>query len=242
MSPDSPSLDSQSVDLQSPDLQALMEHISRIRASIPPGVRLIAVTKTVPVEKMRVAYAAGIRDFGENRVQEALPKQAALQDLSQNVPPITWHLIGPLQRNKVRKAVEHFDWIHSVDSLALADRIAQVALDLNRSPRLCLQVKLRPDPQKIGWTPEDLREAIPHLAALPAVQICGLMSIPPLDTNPEEILKIFGEVRDLAKNLSELSELCFQELSLGMSGDYPLAIQSGATLIRLGTILFGDRS
>ena len=104
MSLDSPSIDSQSPDLQSPDLQTLREHISRIRASIPPGVRLIAVTKTVPVEKMRVAYAAGIRDFGENRVQEALAKQAALQDLSQN-SPLIWHLIGPLQRNKVRKAV-----------------------------------------------------------------------------------------------------------------------------------------
>ena len=218
-----------------------MEHISRIRASIPPGVRLIAVTKTVPVEKMRVAYAAGIRDFGENRVQEALPKQAALQDLSQNVPPITWHLIGPLQRNKVRKAVEHFDWIHSVDSLPLAERIASIAQDLNRSPRICLQVKLRPDPQKIGWAPEDLRLALPHLAALPALKICGLMSIPPLHTDPEETLKIFGEVRDLAKNLTGLSDLCFQELSLGMSGDYPLAIQSGATMIRLGSILFGDR-
>lgn len=231
-------LDSQSLDCQSPDYQNLRERISRIRASIPPEVRLIAVTKTVSVEKMRAAYVAGIRDFGENRVQEALAKQEALQDL----PQITWHLIGPLQRNKVRKAVEHFDWIHSVDSLPLAERIADIAQDLNRSPQICLQVKLRPDPQKIGWEPEDLRLALPRLAALPVLKICGLMSIPPLNADPEETLKIFGEVRDLAKNLTGLSDLCLQELSLGMSGDYPLAIQSGATMIRLGSILFGDRA
>jgi PLP dependent protein len=231
------STDSQSLDSPSLDLQNIGERITQIRASIPPEVRLIAVTKTVSVEKMRAAYAAGIRDFGENRVQEALAKQEVLQDL----PQVTWHLIGPLQRNKVRKAVEHFDWIHSVDSLPLAERIASIAQDLNRSPRICLQVKLRPDPQKIGWAPEDLRLALPHLAALPALKICGLMSIPPLHTDPEETLKIFGEVRDLAKNLTGLSDLCFQELSLGMSGDYPLAIQSGATMIRLGSILFGDR-
>jgi PLP dependent protein len=217
--------------------QNIGERITRIRSTLPPEVRLIAVSKTVSVEHMRAAYAAGIRDFGENRVQEALGKQANLQDL----PEITWHLIGPLQRNKVRKAVEHFNWIHSVDSLPLAERIAEIALELNRSPRLCLQVKLRPDPQKIGWTPEELQIALPRLAALPALKICGLMSIPPLHTDPEETLKIFKEVHDLAKNLTEMSGLCFQELSLGMSGDYPLAIQSGATMIRLGSILFGDR-
>lgn len=218
--------------------QTIGERIIQIRRTLPPQVRLIAVSKTVSADKIRSAYAAGIRDFGENRVQEALAKQVDLQDLD----GILWHLIGPLQRNKVRKAVQHFHWIHSVDSLPLAERIAEVALELKRSPRICLQVKLRPDPHKIGWTPEDLRVALPRLAALPALTICGLMTIPPLNTDPEETLKIFGEIRDLAKNLTERSGICFRELSIGMSGDYPLAIRSGATMIRLGSILFGDRS
>ena len=212
--------------------------IRQIQATLPPSVRLIAVSKTVSVEKIREAYAAGLREFAENRVQEALSKQEALKDL----PDLTWHLIGSLQSNKVRKAIEHFDWIHSVDSLKLAERMAAVAVESGRSPQVCLQVKLREDPNKIGWSIEALQQALPHLAALPALSICGLMSIPPLKTDPEEILKIFQEARDLAKNLSEESSLCFRELSLGMSGDYRLAIQAGTTMIRLGSIIFGDRS
>ena len=230
-----------SIDFSSindPIAHPIAHRIAQIRATLPPSVRLIAVSKTVSVEKMRAAYAAGIREFAENRVQEALAKQDALRDL----PDLTWHLIGPLQSNKVHKAIEHFDWIHSVDSLKLAERMATVALALHRSPQVCLQVKLRPDPNKIGWTVAELEQALPQLAALPALSICGLMSIPPLNSDPKEILKIFAEVRDLAKNLSRQSSLCFRELSLGMSSDYPLAIQSGTTMIRLGSILFGDRS
>jgi pyridoxal phosphate enzyme (YggS family) len=220
------------------DSPSLGDRIRQIQATLPPSVRLIAVSKTVSVDKIREAYAAGLREFAENRVQEALSKQEALKDL----PDLIWHLIGPLQSNKVRKAIEHFDWIHSVDSLKLAERMAAVAVELGRSPQVCLQVKLREDPHKIGWSVAALQQDLPQLAALPALSLCGLMSIPPLNTDPEEILKIFQETRDLAKNLSEESSLCFRELSLGMSGDYRLAIEAGTTMIRLGSILFGDRS
>lgn len=215
----------------------LIDRLAQIRAEIPPSVRLIAVTKTVSVAKMRLAYAAGIRDFGENRVQEALEKQSQLTDL----PDITWHLLGHLQSNKARSALKHFDWIHSLDSLPLAQRLAEIASTLPRTPQLCLQIKLRPDPSKSGWELSALKEALPHLAELPGLSICGLMTIPPQDSNTEEIIKIFEEARMLLPELNSLSSLRFKELSLGMSGDYRLAIGSGSTMVRLGRVLFGDR-
>lgn len=222
--------------------RAILDHIQHLRSTIPPHVRLIAVTKTIPVATMRLAYQAGIRDFGENRVQEAIAKQAELTDL----PDLTWHLIGHLQRNKARQALEHFHWIHSIDSLALATRLNQLAQELGRSPRICLQVKLRPDPAKTGWLPADLLVALPLLETLTALQVSGLMTIPPAaDLDPKEILNIFHETQELARKLQGQrrsgSTLNFQELSMGMSSDYPLGIQAGSTMVRLGRILFGDR-
>lgn len=217
--------------------ESLSDRIASIRAEIPPSVRLIAVTKTISVETIRLAYAAGIRDFGENRVQEASQKQAALSDL----PDITWHLIGHLQRNKVQMAVKIFDWIHSVDSLPLAQRLDQCASSLDRSPRICLQVKLRTDPSKNGWEVSPLEAALSDLAHLSSLKICGLMTIPPAQSNSEEILKIFEETRQLSQQWSSHSPLTLTELSLGMSGDYRLALACGSTMVRLGRILFGDR-
>ncbi len=228
--------------METPDIstadQTLIDRIAQIRAEIPSPVRLIAVTKTVSVAKMRLAYAAGIRDFGENRVQEALDKQTQLADLTD----ITWHLIGHLQSNKARIALKTFDWIHSLDSLPLAQRLADLASELDRTPQLCLQVKLRPDPSKSGWELSALKEAIPSLARISTLKICGLMTIPPQESNTEEIVKIFEEARMLLPELNALSSLQLSELSLGMSGDYRLAMRSGSTMIRLGRVLFGDRS
>ncbi|MFZ4664886.1 MAG: YggS family pyridoxal phosphate-dependent enzyme [Prochlorotrichaceae cyanobacterium] len=228
--------------METPDIstadQTLIDRIAQIRAEIPSPVRLIAVTKTVSVAKMRLAYAAGIRDFGENRVQEALDKQTQLADLTD----ITWHLIGHLQSNKARSALKIFDWIHSLDSLPLAQRLADLASELDRTPQLCLQVKLRPDPSKSGWELSALKEVLPSLARISTLKICGLMTIPPQESNTEEIIKIFEEARMLLPELNALSSLQLSELSLGMSGDYRLAIRSGSTMIRLGRVLFGDRS
>lgn len=218
----------------------LTERVQRIQSSLPEGVTLIAVTKTVPVEVMRWAYAAGLRHFGENRVQEAEQKQAALADL----PDLTWHLLGHLQSNKARKAIALFDWVHSLDSLELAQRLDTLAAAGGRSPHLLLQVKLRPDPHKTGWSVADLESALPALDQLSHLKICGLMSIAPLNLSPEEISQFFGETRDLADRIQNFQwkHLKMQHLSMGMSNDYPLAITAGADFIRLGTVLFGPRS
>jgi PLP dependent protein len=218
---------------------SIATRIALIRAEIPPSVRLIAVSKEVSVDAMRVAYRVGIRDFGESRIQEATQKQALLQDL----PDITWHFIGHLQANKALKAIEQFQWIHSVDNLKLAQRLNRMAQELSISPEICLQVKMLPDPNKHGWTVPELLKDLPLLNECQNLQIKGLMVIPPLGLNDTETLKLFEEARNLATTIQgqNWSHIKIQELSMGMSQDYHLAIEGGATMIRLGSILFGQR-
>ncbi len=217
----------------------ITEQIIKIRASLPESVRLIAVTKTVSVEAMRIAYEAGIRDFAENRVQEATEKQAQLQDLTD----ITWHLIGHLQSNKAAKALQLFHWIQSVDSLKLALRLDHLAGELGYQPQVCLQVKILPDPNKFGWTIPELLAELPQLNECQHLKIKGLMTIPPLGLNESETLDVFARTRELAETIQDQkwTNIKMQELSMGMSDDYSLAIQKGATMIRLGRIIFGQR-
>ncbi len=218
---------------------ALPEQFDAICQGIPPTVTLVAVTKFLPVETIRAAYDRGLRHFGESRVQEAIAKQAELSDL----PDITWHLIGHLQTNKARKAVEHFDWIHSVDSLKLAERLDQAAMELGKTPQCCLQVKLVPDPPKYGIDIAELEAALPQFDQLAHLNICGLMTIPPQGANADAVQNLFSEARSLADTINQkgLSRLHLDQLSMGMSGNYPVAIACGATLVRLGTVLFGPR-
>lgn len=218
-------------------VESIYERITSISSSLPESVRLIAVTKQVSVDTMRTAYAAGIRDFGENRVQEAEAKQAQLQDL----PDITWHLIGHLQNNKVVKALKQFQWIHSVDSLKLAKRLNALAEEF--SPNICLQVKILPDPNKYGWSVTDLISDLAELNECQNLKIKGLMTIPPQGLNDLQTLSVFKKTQKLAQDINQrnLSNLKTQELSMGMSEDYNLAISAGATIVRLGRVLFGDR-
>lgn len=219
---------------------SISERITTICASLPASVRLVAVSKTFPPEAIRAAYNVGIRDFAENRIQEAASKQAHLQDLSD----ITWHFIGHLQGNKAKKAIELFDWIHSVDSLKLAQRLNQLAAQLGVSPQVCLQVKILPDPNKSGWSVPELLADLPALNKCEDLQIQGLMTIPPLGLNQAQIKDVFNSTYKLAKEIDQQnwSHLKMREVSMGMSGDYQLAVQAGATMVRLGTILFGDRN
>jgi len=221
----------------------MLEQVSHIRHfcdQIPDSVRIVAVTKQVPVLAMRSAYAAGLRDFGENRIQETIEKQQELKDLS----GLTWHFIGHLQSNKVLKAVQHFDWIQSIDSLALAQRIDRIAQDQGKIIQGCLQVKLRPDDTKSGWLPEDLLRSLPQLSALSALQIQGLMLIPPAQLSGTELQACFADAAHLAAEIRQMSipSLPMLQLSMGMSNDYQLALLTGATIIRPGSILFGQRS
>ncbi|AKG22254.1 YggS family pyridoxal phosphate-dependent enzyme [Calothrix sp. 336/3] len=216
------------------------DRIAQICSQLPTSVRLIAVSKQMPSAYIRAAYNVGIRNFGESRIQEAVNKQAELQDLSD----ITWHFIGHLQSNKAKKALEHFQWIHSVDNLKLAQRLDQLASELAVSPQVCLQVKILPDANKSGWSVTELLEDLPTLNLCKNLQIQGLMTIPPVGLRESEILDVFNQTSKLAESIQQQnwSNIQMPELSMGMSGDYKLAIQAGATMIRLGTILFGDRS
>jgi PLP dependent protein len=217
----------------------IAHNIETIRRDLPASVKLMAVSKQVPAALMREAYAVGIRDFGESRIQEAQAKQAELADL----PDICWHLIGHLQGNKVRKAVEIFDWIHSVDSLKLLQQIDRVCGELVTKIDVCLQVKILPDPDKYGWTIPDLRADLPQIVKSQHLHVRGLMAIPPLGLTTAQTQQLFEQTRDLSQQIAQQPELNLQmtELSMGMSGDYLPAIAAGATIIRLGSILFGQR-
>jgi pyridoxal phosphate enzyme (YggS family) len=217
----------------------IAERIAQVRQHLPASVKLIAVTKQVPALAMREAYNAGVRDFGESRIQEAASKQEQLQDL----PDITWHLIGTLQSNKAKKALEQFQWIHSVDSLKLAQRLDRLAEQVSCQPQVCLQVKLLSDPNKSGWSVPELLNDLPELNQCSNLKIQGLMTIPPFGLNDSEILSVFERTRKLADKIKQQnwSHIKMQQLSMGMSEDYKLAVQAGATMVRLGRILFGER-
>ena len=208
--------------------------------ALPDHIRLVAVSKTFPADAIRAAYAAGLRDFGENKVQEAIAKQTELADL----PDITWHFIGHLQTNKARKAIQHFDWIHSVDTLKLARRLDQIAAELSRSPVCCLQMKLLEDANKHGLTESDLWQALPDLAELSHLQLAGIMAIPPYGLLPSQTQAFFERAYTLGQSLAKHQEfsLPIRYFSMGMSQDFSLAIAAGANVIRLGTTLFGSRN
>ncbi|MEO1619469.1 MAG: YggS family pyridoxal phosphate-dependent enzyme [Cyanobacteria bacterium J06632_3] len=222
---------------------AVAERLADLQPKIPPSVRLVAVTKTFSANVVRAAYNEGIRDFGENKLQEALVKKAQLEDLTD----ATWHFIGHIQSNKARKVVESFDWIHSIDSLKLANRLDRIAGELQKRPKCCLQVKVVPDDAKSGFDVASLLAALPNLAALQHIDLCGLMVIAPYGRTAEENRDIFEKGKALATQITQKSEqmgwarINMNELSMGMSGDFESAIAAGATIIRIGSGLFGQR-
>lgn len=221
-------------------IDSIAERLDLLHQQIPSNIRLVAVTKTVPVEVIREAYAAGIRDFGENRVNEAISKQEQLQDL----PDICWHFIGHLQTNKAKKALQHFDWIHSLDSLKLALRFNSLAAEMTERPKVCLQVKVMSDPNKYGWEIANLLQDLPELDRCENLNIQGLMTILPLGLSESETLAAFKATAALAEKIDSQNWLNLEmnQLSMGMSADYLFALAAGATMVRLGRIIFGERS
>jgi PLP dependent protein len=218
-------------------------------------VRLVAVTKTVPPDRIREAFDAGVRHFGENRVQEAQRKRAALADL-----PVTWHLIGHLQSNKARTARGTFHWIHSVDSLRIAERLdhatqrsvdrppaqAQDQLKADELVRLpvLIEVNLGGEATKSGIEESAALELAGHIGRLATLDLRGLMVIPPYFEDPEKSRPYFSRLRELAKviNSAGLPGVRIDELSMGMSHDFEVAVEEGATLVRVGTAIFGSRT
>jgi pyridoxal phosphate enzyme (YggS family) len=211
----------------------------------PAVVEIVAVTKTVPVERIGEAYAAGFRTFGENRVQERAAKQAEL-DAAPSYPTDDaprWHLIGPLQSNKARRAIELFDVIETVDSLELAHRLDRLASEI-RPGRPCsvlLQVNVDQDAAKSGFEPADLERGLPEILDLPALAVAGLMTVGRFVAVAGEARPTFVALRELSERLRARDERLGPALSMGMSGDYAVAVEEGATLVRIGSAIFGDR-
>ncbi|EJM15330.1 pyridoxal phosphate enzyme, YggS family [Pseudomonas sp. GM18] len=200
------------------------------------SIQLLAVSKTKPAEALREAYAAGIRDFGENYLQEALGKQLELADL-----PLIWHFIGPIQSNKTRAIAEHFAWVHSVDRLKIAQRLSeQRPADLPPLD-ICIQVNVSGEASKSGCTPADLPALANAISALPRLKLRGLMAIPEPTEDRAAQDAAFAAVRDLIKSMQASLNLPLDTLSMGMSHDLESAIAMGATWVRIGTALFGAR-
>jgi PLP dependent protein len=202
----------------------------------PRAVTLVAVSKTVSVDRLRAAVVAGLGLFGENRVQEAAEKAPA-------VPGAHWHLIGPLQSNKARRAVELFDAIESVDSIDLARRLDRLAEESRpgRPLPVLLQVNVDIDPAKAGFDPAALATALPELVELAGLRVDGLMTIGRLVPEPAAARATFRALRELAGRLRDREPRLGPALSMGMSDDFPVAVEEGATIVRVGRALFGER-
>ncbi len=202
----------------------------------PATVILVAVSKTVPPDRVRAAVAAGLDLLGENRVQEAMAKIP-------EVPGARWHLVGPLQSNKARRAVELFQMIQTVDGLDLARRLDRLAGELRPSSPLpvLLQVNVGDDPGKAGFDPAGVASALPELLQLAGLRVEGLMTIGRLVAAPEDARPTFRALRELSAELRSLHPSLGAELSMGMSDDFEIAIEEGATIVRVGRALFGER-
>ncbi len=206
---------------------------------VPGSVRLIAVTKSVPPDRIRAAIAAGVRRLGENRVQEALPKVKALE----SERGVTWHFLGRLQRRKVKSVIGVFEMIQSLDSIDLALEIDRRAAAAGLVQPVLLEVNLGGESTKTGFVPEAMDAAVKELDRLPHLAVEGLMTIPPPSPTAEEARPYFRRLRALAGALDGLGlrRVTMRELSMGMSQDYPVAIEEGATYVRVGTAIFGSR-
>jgi pyridoxal phosphate enzyme (YggS family) len=204
----------------------------------PSSIRLVAVSKTFPIDSIRDAYAAGQRDFGENRVQEALQKIASATDLE-----IRWHLLGHLQTNKARKAGPAFAAIHSVDSIELLEKIDAAAVEAGQMPELLIQVDLAGEATKFGAAPAEVPRLLDAAVSCRAARLTGLMTLPPVPESPEDARPWFRRLRDLRDEwlASGVPAPMLRELSMGMSGDFEVAIQEGSTMVRVGTAIFGSR-
>ena len=225
---------------------SIAENLERVREQITQAaakagravdeIELVAVTKTHPAEKVREAVEAGITVFGESRVQEA---RAKIPELPSN---LRWHFVGHLQKNKIRHALPFFELFHGVDSVALAQEMNRIAAEDGEHPRLLLEVNVAGEGSKFGFAPDNLHEQMEALLALPRLSILGLMAIPPLAKEAEASRKYFVRLRELRDLLQSEFHIDLAQLSTGMTQDFAIAVEEGATLVRVGTAIFGERT
>jgi len=234
-----------------PSQATLAENIAQVQSNIVQAaervgrrldeVTLVAVSKTKPVELIKQAYHLGLRDFGENRVQDALPKIAEFRHAE--LQPVTWHMIGHLQRNKVNKVVGSFDSVQSVDNLQLAQALNSHAAELEIRIAVLLQVNVSGEESKEGMTPEETSALAQQITALPHLDVQGLMTIAPQVQDPEEVRPVFRALRELRDRLrNQVPQSTWHQLSMGMTDDYGIAIEEGATIVRVGRAIFGERA
>jgi PLP dependent protein len=224
---------------------SIAENLERVREQIAQAtakagravneIELVAITKTHPAEKVREAVDAGHTVFGESRVQEA---RAKIPELPSN---LRWHFVGHLQKNKIRHALPLFELFHGVDSLALAQEMNRIAAEDGERPRLLLEVNVASEGSKFGFKTETLSAEIGSLLALPRLSIEGLMCIPPLAEEAEASRKFFVQLRELRDSLEKEFDVNFPHLSMGMTQDFSIGVEEGATLVRVGTAIFGER-
>jgi pyridoxal phosphate enzyme (YggS family) len=225
------------IDERLAEVRARMAGASRKAGREAGETELVAVTKTHPPEAIQEAIAAGQMLFGENRVQEARVKMPLVSSRAR------WHFIGHLQKNKVRQALPVFEMLHSIDSLALARDVQRIADEDGQRPRVLLEVNVAGEGSKFGFKPATLEQELEVLIAeMPRLDVGGLMAIPPFSPKPEDSRKYFAALRELRDRLQESLRVGLPELSMGMSGDYEVAIEEGATLVRVGTAIFGERT
>ena len=204
----------------------------KIKSKLPSNVKILAVSKGFKSQEIKTIQNIGQNDFGESKFQEAFEKQLILKDLQQ----IKWHFIGRIQSNKIRKIVQNFKYIHSVDSLEKLQKISHVSYEEKKNPSIMLQVKLSDDPNKGGFNPEFLKLKWGEIKELKNITLTGLMTINPKGLSPKENSKLFKKCRSLADSLQ------LPDCSMGMSGDWQEAIDAGSTWLRLGSLIFGDKS
>jgi pyridoxal phosphate enzyme (YggS family) len=226
-------------------MPSIADNLKRVREQIASAaaksgrsaddVELVAISKTHLADKVREAVEAGQTLFGESRVQEARIK---IPELPSN---LRWHFVGHLQKNKIRHALPLFDMIHSVDSVDLAEDINRVGSEEGSHPRVLLEVNMAGEGSKFGFSPEKVRNQMEELLALPRLSILGVMTIPPLAEDAEESRKYFVQLRELRDRLQTEFRVDLAQLSMGMTQDFPVAIEEGATLVRVGTAIFGER-
>jgi len=230
------------MDFIAQNIQSIRERMAQAAEGCrrrPDEIALVAISKTFPKEFVTRAAEAGVRRFGENRVQEA---EGKIPFLSQ-IPELEWHLVGHLQTNKVKRAAELFDVIHSLDSLKLAARLNTASIEAGKTLSVLLQVDLGGEETKFGSEPGRVGEIIAGMSGLNSLRLDGLMTIPPYLANPDDVRPYFARLRELREALESEQPGCLgqKHLSMGMSNDFEQAIQEGATIIRVGTAIFGAR-
>ncbi|MBI5579394.1 MAG: YggS family pyridoxal phosphate-dependent enzyme [Deltaproteobacteria bacterium] len=220
------------------DVRRRIQRVAEACGRRPSDIRLVAVSKTCPADSIRAAAAAGVTDIGENYIQEAREKYGALTDV-----PVKWHFIGHLQTNKAKYAVRMFDLIHTVDSIHLAAELDRCARRLDKVQAVLIQVNIAGEKTKSGIAPEEALALVREVASLESVRVQGLMTMPPYFNEPETVRPFFAALRRLRDEIRAEGppNIGMEHLSMGMTGDFEAAIAEGATLVRIGTAIFGER-